>query len=264
MSTVDNMEDCKQCKGLDSLYSSFNCRSFEEYKICQECGYHYNYFIKKDENGKYLLAEVKYPVSGSSLVSVASDGRELCRLDLSDSTSTDDVDKWFNGPVKESGEGVVHSVKIFTKKEWQDRISRNTTIEEEDGFKILVTRWPRYKEEEKLGAGVLALCTENGAIQMSSFDRDNMPNEDEMEEMKGLVQKYGGFLKIWDEEKNLVKIIIEREPPKTQRLSKKISFGCICGGEITEVTNEEKFKCDKCDNPIPNDTEEMNQKRSKS
>ena len=56
MSSVSSTEKCRICGGVK--HTDFNCKTFEEWELCQKCGYSLSYqAILTEENGEYILDE---------------------------------------------------------------------------------------------------------------------------------------------------------------------------------------------------------------
>lgn len=51
-SVLSNIE-CPTCKS-EECYNDYHYKTGEEVINCPECGYHYSYFYKRDDNGNYL------------------------------------------------------------------------------------------------------------------------------------------------------------------------------------------------------------------
>lgn len=59
MSSSITYEKCK-CGGI--LTTDFNCRTFEQYSMCDRCGYLYSYELKRDDNYKAVFDENNKPI----------------------------------------------------------------------------------------------------------------------------------------------------------------------------------------------------------
>lgn len=55
MSSVQSYERCPQCGG--SYFTETNCRTLEEYKICDRCGKTEQYFLIRDDESNAVLDE---------------------------------------------------------------------------------------------------------------------------------------------------------------------------------------------------------------
>ena len=55
MSSVQDSETCPQCGG--TYYVEFNCRTYEEYKICERCGKMERYLMIRDNASNAVLDE---------------------------------------------------------------------------------------------------------------------------------------------------------------------------------------------------------------
>lgn len=59
MSTVFDFNKCPRCGGV--YYKEFNCRTQEEWRSCNRCGYGEQWFLLRDDEGELILDENKCP-----------------------------------------------------------------------------------------------------------------------------------------------------------------------------------------------------------
>lgn len=56
MSKINTEIECPICKSAECLLE-INNNTNEEWTFCPDCGYHHEYFIKKDKNSKYITKD---------------------------------------------------------------------------------------------------------------------------------------------------------------------------------------------------------------
>ena len=146
MSSVNDTIECGVCGGVK--HTDFNCKSFEEYEICQTCGYSYtkkailtedrHYVLDKDGKRTYEITENKNPCgvyyfahkSGvGQLGSLKSDAKEediLKSFGLTDTSSLDMDESYINYRNSKTGEFklIFGNNKPLSYEEWSKVIQK--------------------------------------------------------------------------------------------------------------------------------------------